>query len=62
MYHLFVTYSSVGGHLACFCVLAIVGSAAVNTEVHVSFQMIVLSGFMPRMGLLDLMATLFLVF
>lgn len=24
-----------GGHLDCFCILAVVNSAAVNTEVHV---------------------------
>ena len=103
MYHLFVTHSSVDGHLGCFRVLAIVRSAAMNTEMHVSFQIIVLSGWrkwqptpvflpgepqgrgtawwaavygvvqsqtwlmrlsssMPRVGLLELMTTLFLVF
>ena len=36
------------GHLGCFHVLAIVESAAINKGMHVSFQMIVLSGSVPR--------------
>lgn len=36
MYHIFLTCSSVDGHLDGFCALAIVKSAAGNTEVHVS--------------------------
>ena len=35
-------------HLGCFHFLAIVNSAAMNLEVNVSFQIIVLSGYMPR--------------
>ena len=38
MYHIFFIHSSVEGHLGCFHVLAIARSAAVNTGVHVSFQ------------------------
>ena len=46
--HNFFIHSSVDGHLGCFHVLAIVNSAAMNIGVHVSFQIIVLSGYMPR--------------
>ena len=51
MYHNFFIHSSVNGHLGCFYVLAIVNSAAVNTEVHVSFWIMVSPGYMPRSGI-----------
>ena len=44
MYHIFLIHSSVDGHLGCFHVLDIVYRAAVNTGVHVSFQVMVFSG------------------
>ena len=47
LYHIFLIHSSVDGHLGCFHVLAIV-NAAMNIGVNVSFQMKVLSGYMPR--------------
>ena len=43
--------SSLYGHLGCFHVLAIVNSATVNIGVHVSFWIIVFSGYMPRSGI-----------
>ena len=51
MCHIFLTHSSVGGHLGCFHVLAIVNRAAMNTGVHVSFQIMFFSGYMPRSGI-----------
>ena len=51
MYHNFFIHSSVDGHLGCFHDLAIVNSAAMNTGVHVSFWMMVFSGYMPSSGI-----------
>ena len=53
MYHTFFIQSSADGHLGCFHVLAIVNSATMNTEVHVSFliRAFVFSGYMPRSGI-----------
>ena len=51
MCHIFFIHSYVDGHLGCFHVSAIVNSAAVNIGVHVSFQIMVFSGYMPRSGI-----------
>ena len=48
--HLFYAFI-VNGHLGCFQVLTVVNSASMNIGVHVSFQIIVLSGYMPRSGI-----------
>ena len=51
IYHNFFIHSSVDEYLGHFHVLAIVNSAAVNHEVHVSFPAMVSSGYMPRSGI-----------
>ena len=51
VYHSLFIHSSEDVHLgyfACFHVLATLSSAAVNTGVHVSFQIMVFSSYMPR--------------
>ena len=47
-------HSSVDGHLVCLQVLAIVNSAAMNTGLHVSFSIMVFSGYMPSSGIVGL--------
>ena len=51
MYHIFFIHSCVNGHLGCFHVLAIVNSAAMNIGVHVSFQTMFFSRYLPRSGI-----------
>ena len=51
MYHNFFIHSSVDGHLGCFHVLATVNIAAMNNGIHVSFSILVSSGYMPRSGI-----------
>ena len=48
IYHISFIHSSVDGHLGCFHALAIVNSATMIIGVHVSFQTMVFSGYMPR--------------
>ena len=51
MHHNFFIHSSFDGHLGCFHILAIVNSAAMNNGIHVSFSILVSSGYMPRSGI-----------
>ena len=65
MYHLFFIPSSVDGHLGCLHVLAIVNSAAMNTGVFIGLlelEFLFLPGMCPRVGLLEHMVLLILVF
>ena len=51
MYHIFFIYFSVNWLLDCFWVLTIVSSAAVNTEMPVSFWIVVFSGYFCLSGM-----------
>ena len=51
MYHDFFIHSSVNGQLNCFHVLTTVNTAAMNNGIHVSFSVLVSSGYMPRSGI-----------
>ena len=52
MHHNFFTHLSVDGYLGCFHVLAMVNcnNAVMNIGVHVSFSILVSSGYMPGSG------------
>ena len=55
IYHNFFIHSSVNA-------LAILNSAAVNNGIHMSFSVLVSSGYVPRNGIADAHVVLFLVF
>ena len=59
---IFSIHSFVDEHLGCFHVLAIVNSAAVSFGVHVSFRVMVFSGYLPRSEIAGLYVVLFLSF
>ena len=44
------THSSVNAHLVCFHVLGIANSVAMKNGIHVSFSILVSSGYMPSGG------------
>ena len=46
LYHIFLVLSFVDGRLSCFHVLATINSAAMNIGAHVSFEIMVFSGYM----------------
>ena len=51
MYHNTFIHSFVDGHLGCSHVLAIINTAAVNVGIHMSFSIMVFSGYMPNSGI-----------
>ena len=51
VYRIFFIHCSLEGHSGCFPVLAIVNSAAMNIGVHISFQIMVFSEYIPRSGI-----------
>ena len=51
MYYNSLIHLSADGHLGCFYVLAIINSAAVNIEVHVSLSVLVSLVFMASSGI-----------
>ena len=59
MCHNIFIHSYVDGHLDCFQVLAIVNSAIMNIGIHVSFSLLISSGYMLRHGLLGHMVVIF---
>ena len=38
IYHILFVHSQVDGHLSCFHVLAVINSAVMNAEMHLTFQ------------------------
>ena len=50
IHHIFLIHLSADGHLGCFHALAVINSAPIRIVVHVSFWIIVLSGYMSRSG------------
>ena len=65
MYHSFFNHLSIDGYLGCFHSLALVNNAAVNTGVHIFFQISVLGSFKYinlEVELLDHKAVPFLIF
>ena len=51
MYHIFFIHFYADGQLGCFLVLAIVNRVAVNIGVHVSYGIMVFSGYKPKIGI-----------
>ena len=60
-HYIFFIHSSISERLGCLHVLAVVNSA-LNTKVHVSFQIRAFSRYMPTSGIAGSYVTLFLVF
>ena len=61
-YNVFFSHFSVDGLLACFHILSTVNSATMNIRVHVSFWIMIFSGYMPGSGIAESLVVLVLVF
>ena len=62
MYQNFFIHSFVDGYLGCFHAIALLNNAAMNNGIHVSFSILVSSGYMPRSGIVGHMVVFFLFF
>lgn len=64
VHHVFFIHLSVDGHLSCSHTSAIVNQAAVNVGVEISLQDndFISFQYIPKLGLLDPMEALFLIF
>ena len=60
IYHIFLIHSSIDGHIGCVHTLAIVNNAAVNTGVHICFQVSFCSDIQPELEF-DCMVVLILI-
>ena len=60
VYHIFLTHSSVDGHVGCLHILALVNCSGMNIELYVSFQIKLCPDTCP--GLLDHVIVLCLIF
>ena len=62
IHHLVFIPSSVDRYLGCFHVLVVVNSVTMNIRAHYLFELLFCLGICSRVGLLDHVALLFLIF
>ena len=64
IYHIFFIHSSIDRYLCCFYILVTVNNAAMNTEVHISFQISIFVSFeyIPKSGIAGSYASYILIF